>query len=108
MLSKQHQMKNLLQQEGVWDSESLGDSDTEELSQSETVVFAEEALDQADLAEPRRGGRARIVPDFFGEVRTHIVVTEGDYVEHKTVCEAEQNDHLDHWHRAMKDSRCEV
>ena len=56
-------MKNLLQQEGA--SESLEDSDTEDFSQSETVGFFEEALEQADRAEPRRGTRAGNVPQFF-------------------------------------------
>ena len=41
--------------------------------------------------------------NFFGEVRTHIAVTEGDYVEPKTVYEAKQGDDCDQWHRAMKD-----
>ena len=39
------------------DSESLEDSETEDFSQ--TVDFFEEALEQADRAEPRRGTRAR-------------------------------------------------
>ena len=43
------------------------------------------------------------VPQFFGEVRTHLVVTEGDYVEPKTVYEAKQGDDWDQWHREMKD-----
>ena len=68
-----------------------------------TVGFFEEALEQADRAEPRRGTRARNVQQFFGEVRTHLVVTEGDYVEPKTVYEAKQSDNWDQWHREMKD-----
>ena len=71
------------------DSESLEDSDTD-FSQSETVGFNEDALEHADRAEPRRGTQARDVPQFFGEVRTHLVVTEGDYVEPRTVYEAKQ------------------
>ena len=82
------------------DSESLEDSKTEDFSQ--TVGFFEEALEQADRAEPRRGTRARNVPQFLGEVRTHLAVTEGDYVEPKTVYEAKQVDDWDQWHRAMK------
>ena len=85
------------------DSESLEDSDTEDFSQLETVGFKEDALEHADRAEPRRGTRARNVPEFFGEVRTHLVVTEGDYVESKTVYEAKQSDNWDQWHGAMKD-----
>ena len=57
------------------DSESLEDSDTEGFAQSETVGFSEEALVQPDRAEPRRGTRARNVPQFFGEVRTHLALT---------------------------------
>ena len=53
------------------DSESLEDSDTEDFSQLETVGFNE-------------GTRARNVPQFFGEVRTYLAVTEVDYVEPKT------------------------
>ena len=68
------------------DSESLEYSETEDFSQ--TVGSFEEALEQADRAEPRRGTRARNVPQFFGEVRTHLAVTEGDYVEPKTVYRA--------------------
>ena len=43
------------------------DSYTENLSQSETVDFAENVLKQANRAEPRRGTRIKIVPLFFGE-----------------------------------------
>ena len=83
------------------DSESLEDSETEDFSQ--TVGFFEEALEQADRAEPRRGTRARNVPQFFGEVRTLLAVTEGNYVESKTVYEAKQADDWDQWYRAMND-----
>ena len=82
------------------DLESLEDSETEDYSQ--TVGFFEEALEQADRAEPRRGTRARNVLQLFGEVKTHLVVTEGDYVEPKTVYEAKQGDDLDRSHQAMK------
>ena len=85
------------------DSESLEDSDTEDFSQLETVGFNEDALEHEDRAEPRRGTRARNVPQFFGEVGTHLAVTEGDYVEPKTVYETKQGDDWDQWHRAMKD-----
>ena len=85
------------------DSESLEDSETEDFSQSETVGFFEEALEQLDRAEPRRGTRARNVPQCFGEVRTHLAVTDGDYVEPKTVYEAKHGDDWDQWHQAMKD-----
>ena len=61
------------------DSESLEDSETEDFSQ--TVGFFEEALEQVNRAEPRRGTRARNFPQFFGEVRIHLAVTEGYYVE---------------------------
>ena len=50
-------------------SESLEDSDTEVFSQSETVGFFEEALEQADRADPRRGTRARNVPHFFWRIQ---------------------------------------
>ena len=70
-------MKDLLQQEEVRDSESLEDSDTD-FPQSETIGFNEDALEHADRSEPRRGTRASNVPQFFGEVRTHLAVTEGD------------------------------
>ena len=39
----------------------------------------------------------------FGEVRIHLAVTEGDYVEPKIVYEAMRGDDWDQWHRAMKD-----
>ena len=72
--------------ENLRNSESLEDSDTEDFSQSVTVGFLfEEALEQADRAEPRRGKRARNVTQFVGEVRTHLAVIENDYVEPKTV-----------------------
>ena len=85
------------------DSESLEESDREDFSQSETVGFNEDALEHADRAEPRRGTQARNVPQFFGEVRTHLAVTEGNYVEPKTVYEAKQADGWDQWYRAMND-----
>ena len=83
------------------DSESLEASETEDFSQ--TVGFFEKALEQADRAEPRRGTRARKVPKLFGEVRTHLVVTEGNYVKPKTVYEAKQSDEWDQWYREMND-----
>ena len=83
------------------ESESLDDSETEAFS--ETVGYFEEAPEQLDRAERRRGTRARNVPHFFGEVRTHLAVTEGHYVEIKTVYEAKQGDDWDQWHRAMND-----
>ena len=85
------------------DSESLEDSDIEDFSHSETVGFFKEALEQADRAEPRRWTQARNVPHFFGQVRAHLAVTEGDYVEPKTVYEAKQGDDWGQWHWAMKD-----
>ena len=54
------------------DSEFLEDSDIEDFSQSETVGFFEEALEQADIVDPRRGTRASNVPQFCEEVRTHL------------------------------------
>ena len=83
------------------DSESLEDRETEDYSQ--TNGFFEEALEQADRAEPRRRTRARNFPQFFRDVRTHLPATEGDYVEPKTVYEAKQGDDWDQWHRAMRD-----
>ena len=85
------------------DSESLEDSDTEEFSQLEAVGFNEDALEHADRAEPRRETRARNVPLDFGEVRAHLVLTEGNHVGPKTVYEAKQGDDWDQWHRAMID-----
>ena len=32
------------------------------------------------------------VPHFLGSVKTHLAVTEGGYVEHKTVYEAKHGD----------------
>ena len=78
------------------DSQSLEDSDTEDFSLSERVGSFEEALEQADRAEPRRERRAKNVPEFFGEVRIHLAVTDGDYVETNTVYEAKQGDNWDH------------
>ena len=46
-------------------SESLEDSETKDFQQSETVGFFEEALEQGDRAEPRRGSRAMNVPQFL-------------------------------------------
>ena len=83
------------------DSESLEDSETEDFSQ--TVGFYEEALGQGDRAEPRRGTPARNVSHFFGEVRAHLAVTEGNYVEPKTVYEAKRADEWDQWYRAIND-----
>ena len=68
-----------------------------------TVGFFEEALEQADRAERRRGTRARNVPQLLGEVRTQLAVTEGNYVEPKTVYEAKQADEWDQWYREMND-----
>ena len=45
--------------------EAKEDCDKEDFSQSETVSFFEEALEQADRAELRRETRARNVPPIF-------------------------------------------
>ena len=50
--------------ESLWDSQSLENIDTE-ISQSETIGFNEESLEQAERAEPTRGTPARIVLHFF-------------------------------------------
>ena len=68
----------------------LEGSGTEDFSRSETIGLFDEVLEQADRAERRRETRARNVPIFFGEVRTHFVATEGDYVEPKTVYDTKQ------------------
>ena len=77
MLRNQHWMKNLLQQEGV--SETLSHRKTVKRRNSHRQLASfEGALKQADRAEPRRGTRAMNIPQFFGEVRTHLAVTEDD------------------------------
>ena len=80
------------------DSVSLADIDTEDFSQSETVGFTEEALEQRD----RHRTQAKNDLQFFGEVTTHHVVTDGDYLETKTVNEATQCENRDQCQRAMK------
>ena len=87
------------------DSESLEDSDKQEFSQSELVGFFEKALEQADRTEPRRGTRAKNVPQFFGEVKIYLAVTDDDYAKGKTVYEVKQGDDWDQWRRAMKSER---
>ena len=47
----------------------LEDSETEDFLQSETVGFFEEALEQTERAEPKRGTRARTVPHFLVKSR---------------------------------------
>ena len=64
----------------------------DDLSQSETVGFFEEALDQADNTEPRPGILAKNGPKFVGEVRKHLDVSEVDYVIPKTDYQAKQGD----------------
>ena len=66
-------------------SESLKDIYTADFSQSETVGFIEEALEPVDMTEARQGTCTRNVQHFFGEVRIHLVVTKGDYVEPQLV-----------------------
>ena len=63
--------------------------------------FLWRGVEQADRAELRRGTRARNIPHFLKEVRTHLAVTEVDYVEPKTVYEAKHGDDWDQWNRAM-------
>ena len=87
----------------VRDSESLEDSETEDFSHSETLGFFDEAREQADRADPKRGTRARNFPQFSGEVRTHLAATEGNYVEPKTVYEAKNGDD---WGRS-REERCQ-
>ena len=75
----------------------------QDLSQSETVGFFGEALEQADRAEPRRETRSKNVPQFFEELRTYLALTEVNYVEPKIVYEAKQGDDWEQWHQTMKD-----
>ena len=51
---------------------------------------------------PDEGHEQGMFRNLFGEVRTHLAVTEGDYVEPKTVYEDKQGDDWGQWHRAMK------
>ena len=101
MATKRNLRESTATRGSLRDSESLEDSETEDFSQ--TIGFFEEALEQADRAEPRRGTQARNVPQFFGEIRTHLAVTEGNYVEPKTVYEANQVDERNQWYRAIND-----
>ena len=86
-------MKNLLQQERV--SETRSYWKTVKRRTSHTVGFFEEALEQADRAEPRRETEQGMIRSFFGEVKTYLAVTEGDYVEPKAVYEAKRGDDWD-------------
>ena len=52
---------------------------------------------------PDEGHEQGMFRIFFGDIRTHLVWTEDDYVEPKTVYEAKQGNNWDQWHRAMKD-----
>ena len=52
---------------------------------------------------PDEGHEQGMFPIFFGEIRTHLAVTEGNYLEPKTVYEAKQADEWDQWYRAMND-----
>ena len=54
------------------DSESLEDSDTN-FSQPETVGFNEDAVEHADRVEPKRGTRARIVPQFLEKLGPNLL-----------------------------------
>ena len=68
-------MNDLLEQEEVLETRSHCKTATKDFSQSETVGFNGEALEQADMAEPRRGTRAGFARKLFGEVRTPLAVT---------------------------------
>ena len=54
-------------------------------------------------SEPKRGTRTRNILHSFGEARIHLAVTEGEYVEPKTVYEAKNGEDLHQWQWAMKD-----
>ena len=79
------------------DSESLEDSEMEDFSQ--TVGLFEEALEQADKGAQTRDTSKQ----FFREVRTHLAVTGGNYVEPRTLNEAKQADEWDQLYRAIND-----
>ena len=93
MLRKQHWMKSLLQQEGVSETRSHWKTVKRRTSHKQLT-----SLSRAPTRDTSKDCFA-----IFGEVRTHFAVTEGDYVEHKTLYEAKQGDNWDQWHREMKD-----
>ena len=95
-------MKNLLQQEGVSETQSHWKTVKRRTSHRQLASLKRhwsKRTGQSPDEEDEQG----MFRNFFGEVRTHLAVTEGDYVEPKTVYEAKQGDDLDQWHRAMKD-----
>ena len=73
----------------------MEDTDLDDPSKSEKIGWIEGALDQADWTEPTRGPRAGILPQFIGEVRLYLGLTEGGYVETKTVFKIKQGDDWD-------------
>ena len=90
-------MKDLLQQEGVTETRSHWKTVTQKTSHSWRQLAS------VKMHWNTRTEQSKECSAIFGEVRTHLAVTEGDYVEPKTVYEAKQGDDWDQWHRAMKD-----
>ena len=96
-------MKNLLQQEAVSDSWNHRKTVVQRTSHSQKDLaplnwqWGERTVQNSD--EGYEQGMLR----FFGEVRTHLAVTEGDYVESTAVSEANYSDDWDQWQRSRKD-----
>ena len=102
MLRKQHWMKNLLQQEAV--SETLCHWKTVKRRTSHRrLASLRRHWSKRTGQSPDKGHEQGMFRNFFGEVRTHLAVTEGNYVEPKTVYETKQADQWDQWYGAMKD-----
>ena len=86
-------MKNLLQQEGVSETRSHCKRVKRRTSHSQRKLASlKRHWSKRTGQSPDEGHDQGIFRNFFGEVKTHLVVTEGDYVEPKTVYEAKHGD----------------
>ena len=99
MLRKQHWKKNILQQEGVSETRSHWKTVKGRASHSQSQLTSlKRHWSERTGQSPDEGHEQGMFRSFFGEV------TEGDYVEPKTVYAAKHGDDWDQWHRAMKDA----
>ena len=86
-------MTNLLQQGVISETWSHWKSVTQRTTHSHRQLASlKRHWSKRTGQNPDGGHEQRMFRICFGEVRTHLVVTEGDYVEPKTVCEAKQSD----------------
>ena len=89
-------MKNLQQQRRVRETQGHRRRVTQKTS------HIQRQLERASISQKRHTSKKRSA--FFGEVRTHLAVTEGEQEEPKNVCKPKRGADWHKWHQGMDDN----